>query len=61
MHGSSYLDDDVEVYDDEATDNGDLEDWFERNITAGECYDRRTTVGRVNVRLSEITERESDG
>ncbi|XP_012228288.1 uncharacterized protein [Linepithema humile] len=32
VHGSSYLDDDVEVYDDD--DDGDLEDWFERNITA---------------------------
>ncbi|XP_071572917.1 uncharacterized protein [Temnothorax nylanderi] len=35
-HESSYLDDDAEVYEDEqiSTGNGDLEDWFDRNITA---------------------------
>ncbi|XP_024875259.1 uncharacterized protein LOC112456755 isoform X1 [Temnothorax curvispinosus] len=35
-HESSYLDDDPEVYEDEqiSTGNGDLEDWFDRNITA---------------------------
>ncbi|XP_077271902.1 uncharacterized protein LOC143902670 isoform X2 [Temnothorax americanus] len=35
-HESSYLDDDAEVYEDEqiSTGNSDLDDWFDRNITA---------------------------
>lgn len=40
VYESGYLDDGAEVYEDEeiSTDNGDLEeDWFDRNITAGEC------------------------
>jgi hypothetical protein len=37
VHRSTYLGDDVDVvYDDEPAEDDELDDWFQRNITAGE-------------------------
>lgn len=37
-HKSSYLESNVDVYDDgQLPANGDAEDYLDRNITAGEC------------------------